>query len=496
MRSWRQLWLVCGLSTVGGTCFLACGSDDEQLKRAENGGKISGSGGAAGEEEPQGGARSGAGAGGADSDEDDLGFMKEVCDRFARTECQGREDCYGPDPVCVAQTIDYCHLYARAELLPSLQAGLIEYDAAKAEECFDDSLDGFCSTNNLWYVKSCREMFRGTSGADEPCYRVYFLANTMDTCAEGHCDTTPQAECGSGRCVPFLADDADCVDEQGARVEPGCGPDRLCDYPSKRCFAEKVLHDPCTTLGDSCNNSLPRLFCLPKADGSEALECDVPRPTGSVCGLGSGPQTSAACQSLICNDGRCIDKSETGEIYCLAGPQVCPAGQACFAKPDNPVCGDPITEGGACSTIGHDCAAGLSCVASGEPAANTGTCQPLAEAGEDCLGIDCAEGLRCLGDETASSCAPIVEMGGACESAGECADGLDCLEGSKRCGLRAPLGAHCQADGDCERGLYCGDGAKTCRPWQRNGEACTRQQQCVYDNGCTEDGVCASLCSP
>jgi hypothetical protein len=441
-------------------------------------------------------AGAGTASGGASSVADDLGFVKELCDRFAQTECQGREGCYGADPTCVPRTTGYCHLYARAELLPALEAGLLEYDPAKAEECFTDSLEGFCSTNNLWYVKSCREMFRGTTGTDEPCYRVYFLANTLDTCAQGHCDTMPRAACGSGRCEPFLADDADCIDEQGAPVEPGCGPNRLCDYPSKRCFAEKQLHDACPTLGAPCNNSLPRSFCIPKADGSDVLECDVPRPTGSVCGLSSGEQISIACQSLICHGGECVDESETGEIYCLAGAQVCPAGQACFVKPDNPVCGDPIAADGACSTLGHECAAGLGCVASGEPEANLGTCQPLAEAGEDCLEVGCAEGLRCVGDDTESRCAPIVEAGGPCESTNECADDLDCLEGSQTCGARAPFAAPCEADGDCERGLYCDDDAKTCRSWHRNGEPCTRQQQCVYDNGCTDAGVCESLCSP
>jgi hypothetical protein len=498
MRTWRRLLLACGLSVFGGTCFLACGSDDQHLRRAENGGESSGRGGEPGDAQAPGGAGGSAdtGVAGAQSVEDDLGFLKELCDRFAQTECQGREDCYGADPVCLTQTTGYCHLYARAELLPALKAGLIEYDAAKADACLGGVPAGFCGTNNLWYLKSCREMFRGTGGADDPCYRVYFLSNTIDTCAEGQCDAKPQTECGSGRCVPFLADDADCVDAEGVRVEPGCGPGRLCDYPSKRCVAEKVLHEACTSLGEACNYDLPRLFCVPKADGSDALECDAPRPTGSVCGAIGGPQASIACESLICKEGKCIDESETGESYCLAGDRVCPAGQVCFAKPDYPVCGDAITEGGACSTIGRECAAGLACVASGEPTENMGTCQPLAEEGEDCLAIGCAEGLRCVGDDTASSCAPIVEAGGSCESSNECADGLDCLEGPKTCGVPALIGAACQADGDCEGGLFCGDDAKTCRPWKRNGEACTRQQECIYNNGCTDDGVCESLCTP
>jgi hypothetical protein len=490
-------WILCGGLGVVASVFAACGSDDEHIKKRDGG---EAGGGAGGELATSAGGASGSaiaegGGGGAEALPDDLGFLKELCERFAQAECGARDTCFGSNPSCVTDTIEYCHLYGRAELLPALNAGIMEYDADAAEACFSDPLLGFCSTNNLWSLDSCRQMFRGVTatGSDESCYRVYFLGHETNTCKTGYCDAKlGSQECGAGRCQPYLGDQP-CIDAEGVRIEPGCGPGRLCDYPSKHCVDEKAQHEACTSLGESCNNGLPRLFCVPKADGSEALECDAARPAGSVCGLPSGPQTSIACESLVCTAGKCADKNEAGAAYCFTGERACPEGQTCLYNGDPPTCGEPVAEGDPCHIVGSECDDGLSCVGSGEPDELTGTCQPLAEEGESCAGASCAVGLRCAGEPPV--CATIMALGEACAGTEDCVMGTRCLPSTGTCGKPALLGQGCSEDGDCEPGLFCGDDER-CRPWQRNGEPCERQQQCVYGNGCGDDGVCASLCTP
>jgi hypothetical protein len=488
-------WLLCwGFGSV--LCALvACGSDDDHTKKREDGeagagGEIAASGGEAGSESVS-DAGSG-GSGGADDIADDLGFLKEFCERFAETECGARASCSGVDPSCSSETIESCHMYGRAELLPAIHAGMLEYDAEAAEACFTDPLVGFCSTNNLWFLPSCRQMFHGLTAGEDACYRVYFLGHESDTCAEGYCNAKPGSlDCGSGHCLPYLTDEEPCIDEQGVRVEPGCGPGRLCDFPSKHCAAEKKRHEPCATIGELCNNDIPRLFCLPKTDGSEALECDAARASGAVCGLPSGPQTSTACESLVCNAGKCADENEEGNPYCFT--KTCPAGRACLQNADAPTCEEPIAAGEPCHSGFAECEAGFACIAVGDPADGMGTCQPLAEEGESCADSGCVNGLRCDGEPP--TCVTIARAGEACTGPGDCAPGSSCLPTSMICGARALLGESCGVDGDCERGLYCGDDSR-CRPWRRNGEPCERPGQCVYYNGCGDDGVCASQCTP
>jgi hypothetical protein len=333
-------------------------------------------------------------------------------------------------------------------------------------------------------------MFQGltATGSDDPCYRVYFLGFETNTCKTGFCDAAVGSkECGVGRCQPYLGDEP-CIDAEGAPVQPGCGPDRHCEFASKQCVDNKAQHEACTSPGEECGSGLPRLFCVPKADGSATYECDAARPAGSVCGMPDGPQLSIACDSLVCTDSKCSDENEAGAQYCFRGN--CPDGQTCL-QTDPPTCGAPVAEGQVCHAAGNECAAGLGCVAGEDP--TMGTCQPLAEEGESCASVGCVAGLHCDGEP--SVCAPIAMAGEACASPSDCVAGTRCLPSSDTCGTPALLGEDCSADGDCEPGLFCGDDGR-CRPWRRNGEPCERQQQCVYGNGCGDDGVCAAQCTP
>ncbi len=503
MQAWRRYLLVLCWVSSGSAAVAACGSDDAKRSHAAVAGESAG--GQGGQTDANGGggqattagvpAASGNEAGGAASGENDLGFLNEFCDRFAQTECGAREVCYGPTPDCLSNTVQYCHMYGRAELLPAIAAGLIEYDPSKAEECFTAPVEGFCGTNNLWYSAACRDAFKGTVTGNDPCYPLYFLGNELDTCDGGKCNAMPGSkDCGSGRCQPYIADGDPCRDDQNKPILPGCRPGSLCNETSKLCMAGLKRHATCTNEGGQCNNELPLLTCVPRADGKAGFECDLRRPAGEICGITDGGQFSAACESFVCRDNKCVDKDLAGDLYCFSG--VCPAGKVCLHLPENPLCQDPIAQGDACQMSDHGCDVGLNCVSDQNPDAPLdGTCQPIAEEGESCLGVECAAALRCVGQD-APTCQPIVERGDDCvPEASTCAVGLDCLEGSGKCGDRLLFGEPCTVDGDCEGGLFCSDDTGTCRPWKHNGEECTRNQECVYGNGCTK-GVCDSICAP
>jgi hypothetical protein len=505
-----RVWLhgSCGFLLV--CCgFLACGSNDEQHQAPSNGGDASagetasmagagvgatnagggdrpGNGG--GPEATAGASVGGEGAGGAGATNgDDLGALNAFCQGFAETECAARAACYPEtNSVCLADTISSCHEYARAELLPAMKAGLVVFHPEKQAGCFKLPKVGFCDVNNLWIDPDCVAAFTGTATGDETCYSVYLLGRTIHTCAAGRC--VAEAGCGSGRCLPYLLKGDTCLTGE-TLIAPGCGESLLCDRTTKKCVGEKALHAACTSVGDACNRSLPQLTCVPKADGKGGLECDVPRADGAWCGA-PDLQVSAACASSVCRDDHCVGKDLDGVQLCFNGNS-CPKGQACFLEPANPVCRTALTKGKACRTVGKECAPELTCIAGADPMA--GTCQPRLAAGSTCGATEqCADGLSCVHLADASTCRALVGKGKACSSFEECAGGLLCLS-TKTCGDPLLFGEACTVDGDCDGGLYCEDASSTCQPWKRDGQNCERRQACIYDNGCTDAGICASM---
>jgi hypothetical protein len=380
-------------------------------------------------------------------------------------------------------------MYARAQVVEALGAGVIAFDPATAASCFATPFADFCQPATFGGLEACRGVFRGTVPLGAPCLRIYMFGE-LDECADGRCSAGEETgACAPGTCQPFLAAGAPCTDDAGASIDPGCAPTFQC--VDGVCASDGKLGDPCIHPGALCRPTWPQLECAPFADGG--LACDVARPGGALCAhLGTG--VDEVCQSQTCgDDGGCADTIDDGGLVCGPTAALCASGTACQPSgAEVPTCQPPRAALSPCAS-GDVCVTDYACALPDD--GGVGTCTALPAIGASCDGA-CASGATCSRFADASACAGIVADGGACRGAGDdtCAPGLTCDATSRACAPFAPLRAPCAVDGDCERGLYCDDAARVCLTWKRHGAPCARDGECVYATGCT-GGACNSACN-
>jgi hypothetical protein len=201
----------------------------------------------------------------------------------------------------------------------------------------------------------------------------------------------------------------------------------------------------------------------------------------------------------------CVHQSQCASGFCKVTPAREPASpddlHVCGICAPAPVPGDPCLEWNDCGELAcsdGQCTvrqkAGGACADSEGCDSNLicfeGTCAPPRTAGQACMELQCAGDLRCVSGQ----CADGVPVGQACTDWFEC-QSLNCGD-DKLCKADIPTvppiepGRPCTPGGALCRGdSYCDDVSQLCKLYQRMGEPCTRNRECVYLLSC-QAGKC------
>ena len=122
---------------------------------------------------------------------------------------------------------------------------------------------------------------------------------------------------------------------------------------------------------------------------------------------------------------------------------------------------------------------------------------PLVDEGGTCKqDFECKSG-SCSGDgNSEGKCFVLPGEGEACanmdEFGGDCADGLNCVDGT--CEAPHAEGEQCTISADCQEGLGC-DSSGTCATPKEAGEPCQVRADCASRN-CADDGNGNTVCGP
>ncbi|MEX1368507.1 MAG: hypothetical protein AB1Z98_35590 [Nannocystaceae bacterium] len=208
-------------------------------------------------------------------------------------------------------------------------------------------------------------------------------------------------------------------------------------------------------------------------DDVERFECYQPGgPTPlcqSFCAVYYGDkQLEEACEAtdelvsdcaagLLCHEGACVEPCTV-----LGGRQQ----------------GEPCADLEGSGNVYDDCAQGLGCQWT------TGTCEPLALAGDSCRDTGCAEGLFCSWNEgSGETCRAAATQGQSCLEV-ECATGLYCEWNNSmpRCRAEAAEGESC-SETRCQDQLWC-DESNRCVA------APLVDERCLFGSVCAEGLLC------
>lgn len=224
-----------------------------------------------------------------------------------------------------------------------------------------------------------------------------------------------------------------------------------------------------------------------------AVECKdglICRPLGTNIGLCVAPGKAG---EFCVTDAGCVS-----ELYCSQLDGTCrrpsTEGQACaYADPENPQPGTQIIE----------CAPGLDC----DPVAEL--CVATCRRGASCFDdnqCDTTAGLACVDNR----CSPVRELGQACTSTDDCANGLRCGRDPRApanlvCIERLPVGEPCDTfEQDQCASDFCDPATNTCTMPSPAGSLCpsglstqcvdsyceTSTSFCTADTDCPGSGVC------
>ncbi|HFE44508.1 MAG TPA: hypothetical protein ENJ18_03295 [Nannocystis exedens] len=270
-------------------------------------------------------------------------------------------------------------------LLAAIDAGRVDYDAAKARRCIRAIKDLKCTTDEEEALAAaeelCAEVMTGQVAPDEPCLRDVECVGTRSQCAfiPGSC--SGDTSCCPGLCryikddvgigekcsaAAFCAEDLDCVTGEG-------GESRCRERPGE---GEKCPLGRCAE-GLSCSWEESESYCRRLV------------PIGEPCVSG------LSCDGGWCNEnGICAKYGGIGdpcEWDCRQGKLVC----------DDYKCSEPAKIGDDCSE--RKCIGYAHCV--------DDICIEYKSSGEDCSGGRdvCYEGLSCDYDSGKYSCTPYVK---------------------------------------------------------------------------------------
>lgn len=488
-------------------------SSSSSSSSGNNGGSSSGSSGASssGSSGASSGGSSGASSGGADAGNIEA-EINALCERFGRQfTCE--EYCgTTPDPDCLAGVTNGCNQDIPI-LLPLLDAGIITFDPAKADNCITLYQNYFsilapfnCSTDGGFGVaayydlvfgqRSCvggRSVFDGGIGnvfTDETFADCDdFLSGTVaqggmcaesDECMEGTCEG-PDGGCGT--CAPADAGTPAPDGGEGCVVHEGdggytnfCDPGTLCDEVAEICL-------PLRGQGETCGDGIGH------CSGACGFRCD---PDGGTCV--PHVTTGTPCQDYVagCAPGAtCVFSMDGGYCHpnamsterCGVGANFDEYGQLYAFAADTLYSGYAIN--------GPGCAPGLVC----DPGdgGTVGTCRALGAraSGQTCgntlLSEDtCAAGTTCRSTGNFESrCQTALPQDALCDGDRDCEATLRCedTDAGSRCTPKPAVGSGCSDDVECAAGLRCvpGDGGQICATPVAQGGSCTTTEECLGD---------------
>ncbi|HXU74796.1 MAG TPA: Dickkopf N-terminal cysteine-rich domain-containing protein [Polyangia bacterium] len=229
--------------------------------------------------------------------------------------------------------------------------------------------------------------------------------------------------------------------------------------------------------GDSCwgdDECIGGVCVNPDCGGT----CTAYASPGSPC-VKSGGTPDVTCDPSVhfCSDtGTCVHKVGVGKP-CLVDEN-CLFDFVCVDEKCAPL---PRTKrDDVCGTNLPPCQDGLYCN-------ETGTCEPLVDAGGACAKADaCKAGMTC----ESGLCAPWLDTGAACVDdpnaiASGCAASDACTGGVCAAvpGAKAGPLAHCGADADCDDGLFCASG-NYCYYVGGINAVCQSDHECAPDLQC------------
>jgi hypothetical protein len=262
-------------------------------------------------------------------------------------------------------------------------------------------------------------------GGDDYCDDDLFC-NGAESCVAGACTGGEVPDCSGldSQCLEGVCDETTdgCV-EQALPDGGSCDDGDLCSVGSVCVHGECAMGSPvdCSGLDDACNAGV----CNPVNGACEPN----PVANGTVCDDGSYCSVGDACMAGVCvsgeprdcsalddscNEGVCLEATESCEVRSLADQTPCDDGRYCTVADSCTagVCGGEIRD---CSGSGGSCVTGVcneqagACI--GDPVANGTACDD---------GVFCTDGDQCI----AGSC-----MGGGPLDCSAVTGGDECYDG-------------------------------------------------------------------
>jgi len=307
-------------------------------------------------------------------------------------------------------------------------------------------------------------------------------------------------DAGGGDVAPDTGPTPDAPSTETAAVDGGAGV-AFCDATYG---AVRVAFEGCCTSGDTTTNEykfIDAIYAILTQDCESRLSSAIANgrvtfdPTAAQACVTSFQQTIAA--------GVCWGNIDTNQ----AGPPEYGSSACTGVVTGLQAAGKPCA-------VDLECASGLTCV--GWTGSTDGACSTPGAAGKPCeqasdagsaLYLDygfgshppCAAGAYCV----TPTCQAQGGAGAACTQDAACPTGMTCHLG--HCAAAGPStdGGACDTKGDCQQGLYCatGDGGAvpgSCLPREIAGGPCTTNGDqckglCVSPDG-GAGGVCTALC--
>ncbi len=285
-----------------------------------------------------------------------------------------------------------------AETRELIRLGRVRFNAAKARECFADSLSSCLGGITLvTQARAACDYYEGTVLVNQPCMTsIECVDSTYCKIDSGQCGGTCTAKKDPGQeCVDSLECGTGGEDGVAACASQTCVIQQLrtpglenqpCDVEFTESF---VRVTPCAT-GLYCDSSLPAPVCRrPLAVGEACVRNRVPCVPNAQCMLLPG-QSSATCVALV--------KRNSGET--CAGGSFCDISQrlTCGTAGTCATTGDGRTA--SVCTSDSQCVAGFHCGAAM-------TCEPAKADGMPCTRSGECSSLVCGGPIAARACAKV-----------------------------------------------------------------------------------------